>query len=103
MTAQELSTLPDGWETAGACRDVYDKDVFFESDAVAVGYALHVCRTHCPVQARCLADAEQCPPSHSQVLGGVQWVHHKRTGPPTRPSKWSIPPSSVGCNLCGSS
>lgn len=97
------------WEDDAACRPAApvspdwwwpDTNTRVEDDT-ASGRALHICLTHCPVLDRCRQAAEQSPPEHPVVVGGIRYVSSKETGRRgIVPAKRGPAPHSHGCPYC---
>ena len=95
------------WEDDAACRPGTgaDPDLWWPERDVAgdtsAGLALHICLTHCPVRERCAQAAEQDPPTHPVVVGGVRYVMSKETGRRgIVPARRGPGPHPHGCPYC---
>lgn len=105
-TAHGLDT-PRGthWADEAACNRINNRAVdpeWFWPENGLLGQdgmrALHICLSHCPVRARCHAEAVDSPPPHPCIAGGRRYVMFSGR-PVTRVSR-DEPTTSYGCPYC---
>lgn len=93
----------DRWDELAACRPggpVVADWWWPEQGALAATtvLALHICRTHCPVMARCHHLAEAKRPRHPVVVGGHRYT--VTSGRPPRIAPMEVPAVLDGCPYC---
>ena len=101
MTAHGLATVGESWETAAACGNGVDPDLFWPEPGEHAGLALHICWQHCPVRSQCRRHTDEHPPKHPQVLAGRRYTTTSGAASPVRPSPRRQLLTTTGCPLCG--
>lgn len=82
------------WPERGACQTgQHDRNLWMSADPRARARAVHLCRAHCPMLQRCLAEAREDPIPES-VQGGLVWTK----GPDVQPAVHQ--PSIATCADC---